>query len=127
MYLGVIVEVSPADELYDNPLHPYTISLLSAVPIPDPVVESKRETILLAGDLPSPANPPPACRFHTRCPYIQPTRCTDEVPQLRKLETGHVVACHWAEKIKAGEIKPQEREAQMGPAPAIHEWEPPPV
>jgi peptide/nickel transport system ATP-binding protein len=127
MYLGVIVEVSPADELYDNPLHPYTISLLSAVPIPDPEVEAKRETILLAGDLPSPANPPPACRFHTRCPYIQPTRCTDEVPQLRELESGHVVACHWAEKIKAGEIKPQEREAQMGAAPAIHEWEPPPV
>jgi peptide/nickel transport system ATP-binding protein len=127
MYLGSIVEVSPADELYDNPLHPYTISLLSAVPIPDPEVESKRETILLAGDLPSPANPPPACRFHTRCPYIQPTRCTDEVPQLRELETGHVVACHWAEKIKAGEIKPQQREAQMGAPPPTHEWEPPPV
>jgi len=127
MYLGTIVEVSPADELYDNPLHPYTISLLSAVPIPDPEVEAKRETILLAGDLPSPANPPPACRFHTRCPYIQPTRCTDEVPELRELESGHVVACHWAEKIKAGEIKPQEREAQMGAAPAVHEWEPPPV
>src|SRR5213079_2661390 len=91
MYLGTIVEISPADELYDNPLHPYTISLLSAVPIPDPVVESQRESILLAGDLPSPANPPPACRFHTRCPYVQPTRCRDDVPQLRRLETGHHV------------------------------------
>jgi oligopeptide/dipeptide ABC transporter ATP-binding protein len=111
MYLGVIVEVSPAGELYENPLHPYTISLLSAVPIPDPVVERQRETILLAGDLPSPAHPPPACRFHTRCPYVQPTRCRDEVPPLRQLATGHTVACHWAEEIKAGKITPHEREA----------------
>jgi peptide/nickel transport system ATP-binding protein len=106
MYLGWIIEVSPAEELYDNPLHPYTISLLSAVPIPDPVVERERETILLAGDLPSPANPPPACRFHTRCPYVQPTRCRDEVPPLRIVH-GHEVACHWAEDIKAGKIEPQ--------------------
>ena len=111
MYLGSIVEVSPAEELYDNPLHPYTITLLSAVPIPDPAVEMQRETILLAGDLPSPANPPPACRFHTRCPYIQPTRCTTEAPPLRKLSDGHLVACHWAEEIKAGRIQPKEREA----------------
>src|SRR5688500_15750708 len=75
MYLVKIVEVSPAEELYDNPLPPYTITLLSAVPIPDPEVERQRKTILLPGDLPSPANPPPACRFHTRCPYVQPTRC----------------------------------------------------
>jgi peptide/nickel transport system ATP-binding protein len=127
MYLGTIVEVSPAGELYAEPLHPYTISLLSAVPIPDPVVEKQRETILLAGDLPSPANPPPACRFHTRCPYIQPTRCRDEVPLLRELAPGHVVACHWAEQIKAGEIEPQRREAEMGAAPVLHEYEPPPV
>jgi peptide/nickel transport system ATP-binding protein len=112
MYLGKIVEVSPADDLYDNPLHPYTISLLSAVPIPDPVVERERETILLAGDLPSPANPPAACRFHTRCPYIQPTRCTEDVPELRNVD-GHLVACHWAERIKAGEIQPQEREVEF--------------
>jgi oligopeptide/dipeptide ABC transporter ATP-binding protein len=92
--------------LYDNPLHPYTISLLSAVPIPDPDVEAKRQTILLPGELPSPANPPAACRFHTRCPYVQPTRCTTEVPELRKLDDGHFVSCHWAEKIKAGEISP---------------------
>jgi peptide/nickel transport system ATP-binding protein len=109
MYLGWIVEVASADELYENPLHPYTISLLSAVPIPDPVVEKEREAILLAGDLPSPANPPPACRFHTRCPFIQPTRCRDEVPPLRKLSSGHEVACHWAEDINEGRIKPHER------------------
>jgi len=115
MYLGWIVEVSPAEELYDDPLHPYTISLLSAVPIPDPEVERQRRPILLPGDLPSPANPPPACRFHTRCPYIQPTRCRDEVPPLRAIGSGHLVACHWAEKIKAGEIEPREREAVFEP------------
>jgi peptide/nickel transport system ATP-binding protein len=113
MYLGKIVEISPAGELYDNPLHPYTISLLSAVPIPDPVVELQRERILLAGDLPSPANPPAACRFHTRCPYIQPTRCTDEEPLLRRLSDGHVVACHYAEEIQAGQLQPKERKAVL--------------
>jgi peptide/nickel transport system ATP-binding protein len=127
MYLGWIVEVSPADELYDNPAHPYTISLLSAVPIPDPAVERQREPILLQGDLPSPANPPQACRFHTRCPYIQPTRCRDEVPPLRAIGSGHLVACHWAEKIKAGEIQPQEREAIFEPGPIGPTDVPPPV
>ena len=89
MYLGWIVEVSPADELYDQPMHPYTISLLSAVPIPDPEVERKREAD------PAPRatcrarpNPPQACRFHTRCPFVQPTRCRDEVPELRQVGTG---------------------------------------
>jgi peptide/nickel transport system ATP-binding protein len=128
MYLGSIVEISPADDLYDNPLHPYTISLLSAVPIPDPEVERKRETILLAGDLPSPANPPPACRFHTRCPYVQPTRCRDTVPPLRPLSSGHVVACHWAEDIQAAKIEPKVvepvAEAPIN-QPAV--YEPPPV
>jgi len=127
MYLGKIVEVSPAAELYDNPLHPYTISLLSAVPIPDPVVESRRESILLAGDLPSPANPPSACRFHTRCPYVQPTRCRDQVPQLRRLETGHEVACHWAEEIKAGQITPHAVEPVFDPGIVEPVEEPPPV
>jgi peptide/nickel transport system ATP-binding protein len=127
MYLGWIVEVSPAAELYDNPLHPYTISLLSAVPIPDPEVERGRATILLAGDLPSPANPPAACRFHTRCPYVQPTRCRDEVPPLRTLSSGHTVACHWAEDIKAGKIEPKEVEAVFDPGVLAPAWEPPPV
>jgi peptide/nickel transport system ATP-binding protein len=127
MYLGTIVEVSPAGELYENPLHPYTISLLSAVPIPDPVVERERETILLAGDLPSPANPPPACRFHTRCPYVQPTRCKTEAPALRELGEGHVVACHWAEEIKAGTIRPHEVETVFEPGMVPAAAEPPPV
>jgi peptide/nickel transport system ATP-binding protein len=128
MYLGMVVEVSPADELYDNPLHPYTISLLSAVPIPDPEVEldRQRNAILLVGDLPSPANPPSACRFHTRCPYIQPTRCRTEVPELRKLAEGHTVACHWAEQIKAGEIKPHEVAPVFDPGAAPRAYEPPP-
>jgi peptide/nickel transport system ATP-binding protein len=126
MYLGWIVEVSSAAELYENPLHPYTISLLSAVPIPDPVIERNRESILLAGDLPSPANPPKACRFHTRCPYGQPTRCRDDVPPLRTLGSGHEVACHWAEQIREGTIRPHAvepvfepplREAPEGPPP----------
>jgi len=106
MYLGAIVEISPADQLYENPLHPYTISLLSAVPIPDPDVERNRKRIFLTGDLPSPADPPSACRFHTRCPYLQPTRCTTERPQLRTLAAGHTVACHWAEGIREGAIQP---------------------
>jgi peptide/nickel transport system ATP-binding protein len=124
MYLGQIMELSPADDLYENPLHPYTISLLSAIPIPDPEIERQRESILLQGDLPSPAAPPKACRFHTRCPYLQPTRCRDDEPELRPLE-GHLVKCHWAEEIKAGEIQPEQREAVFAPAPAERVYEPP--
>jgi peptide/nickel transport system ATP-binding protein len=106
MYLGKIVEVAPADDLYDNPLHPYTITLLSSIPIPDPAIERSRSAIRVEGDLPSPANPPKACRFHTRCPFAQPTRCADEEPLLRPLE-GHSVACHYAEDIKAGLLEPK--------------------
>jgi oligopeptide transport system ATP-binding protein len=127
MYLGTVVEVSPADDLYANPLHPYTISLLSAVPIPDPVVERSRETILLSGDLPSPANPPSGCRFHTRCPYVQPTRCRDEAPPLRPLLQRHTVACHWAEEIRTGQIQPREREPVFAGGPVEAVPVPPPV
>jgi peptide/nickel transport system ATP-binding protein len=127
MYLGTIVELSPAEELYDNPLHPYTISLLSSVPIPDPEVERHRERILLSGDLPSPANPPPACRFHTRCPYVQPTRCKTDVPELRKLGDGHLAACHWAEEIKAGQIEPKRPEPIFEAGPQVAPPELPPV
>ena len=86
MYLGGMVEEATADDLYAQPLHPYTRALLSAVPVPDPVVEDTRERILLTGDLPSPSNPPTGCRFHTRCPWRQETRCDDERPQLRVVD-----------------------------------------
>jgi peptide/nickel transport system ATP-binding protein len=108
MYLGKIVEVASADDLYDNPLHPYTITLLSAIPIPDPQIERRRKPIRVEGDLPSPANPPAACRFHTRCPFAQPTKCAEDEPLLRKMD-GHLVACHYAEEIKAGTITPATR------------------
>jgi len=124
MYLGVVVEVAASERLYETPLHPYTISLLSAVPIPDPVAERKRRPILLQGDLPSPASPPHACRFHTRCPYVQATRCRDEAPILRPID-GQLVACHWAERIRTGEIHPREREPVFEPAP-VQELEPVP-
>jgi peptide/nickel transport system ATP-binding protein len=110
MYLGSLVEQAPADALYEEPLHPYTRALMSAVPVPDPVVEEHRERILLAGDLPSPANPPSGCRFHTRCPWRQETRCDDEVPVLRELAPGRLVSCHWAEDIRDGLLRPKSAE-----------------
>jgi len=116
MYLGAVVEVAPAESLYDEPLHPYTRALLSAIPIPDPEVEDARERILLTGDIPSASAPPPGCRFHTRCPWRQPTRCHDEVPLLRVPtappglpvadSAAHQVACHWAEQVLTGELQP---------------------
>ncbi|PPK96042.1 peptide/nickel transport system ATP-binding protein [Kineococcus xinjiangensis] len=106
MYLGGLVEEAATEELYARPLHPYTRALLSAAPVPDPEVEERRERILLQGDLPSPAAPPPGCRFQTRCPWRQPTRCADEPPPLRELTGGHRVACHYAEEIEAGTLRP---------------------
>jgi len=128
MYLGGLVEEAPAGALYAAPRHPYTRALMSAVPVPDPEVEDRREHLLLTGDLPSPAAPPSGCRFHTRCPWRQPTRCDDERPELRPLADGpdggavseadggaHRVACHYAEQIAAGELRPHDVSPEVVP------------
>ena len=104
MYLGRLVETAPSRDLYDRPIHPYTVALLSAVPIPDPVIEARRRRIILTGDVPSPANPPSGCHFHTRC-WLRarlgnPERCAAEVPELRDIESGHQVSCHFAEEVE---------------------------
>jgi len=96
MYLGKIVEVAHRRELYEDPLHPYTKALLSAVPIPDPAVEAKRERIVLKGEVPSPLNPPCGCVFHPRCPMAIP-ECSQVVPELREVSPNHWVACIRAE------------------------------
>lgn len=94
MYLGKVVELAQTDELYENPLHPYTQSLLSAVPVPDPMVEEQRQRIILAGDVPSPASPPPGCNFNTRCPVRFGLCNQPPDPELIEVQPGHWVACH---------------------------------
>jgi oligopeptide/dipeptide ABC transporter ATP-binding protein len=103
MYLGKMMELADRDTLYSEPMHPYTHALMSAVPIPDPNKEARRERILLRGDLPSPINPPSGCVFHTRCPKFAllpaeaQTRCIDDVPEFELKAPDHFVACHFPE------------------------------
>lgn len=111
MYLGSMVELADKDELFDNPKHPYTKALLSAIPVPDPTI--KRERIILEGDIPSPSNPPKGCKFNTRCPYAD-EKCRSERPEYREINDNHFVACHHVEKIEIGENeKDKEKNAIM--------------
>ena len=100
MYVGKIVEIADRNALYERPLHPYTRALLSAVPVPDPRVEKRRQRIILTGDPPSPVNPPPACRFNPRCPYVQDI-CREQEPSLQEVRPGHWVACHFWKEVEA--------------------------
>ena len=97
MYLGSMVELAESYELCAKPLHPYTQSLLAAVPIPDPDLTRSRKRMAMKGEIPSPINPPSGCRFHTRCPHCSEI-CKNQIPQLKEVEKGHFVACHLFEQ-----------------------------
>ena len=102
MYLGKIVEVADSVEIYRNPRHPYTKALLSAIPIPDPEIQSKRRIVALKGEIPSPVNPPSGCRFHPRCPIARtPNPCAEVEPPLEDKARDHLAACHFSEKVAA--------------------------
>ncbi len=114
LYLGKLAEVAERDQLFDRPFHPYTQALLSSVPIPDPVLAESRERIMLPGDPPSPTNPPPGCRFHTRCPFAT-ERCSTEEPAMLTYPDGRTVACHHPQNATAEEISA----AALQPTPTL--------
>jgi oligopeptide transport system ATP-binding protein len=129
MYLGKVIESDDAPQLYANPVHPYTVGLLSAVPIPDPKLNAVREPLVLEGDVPSPADPPPACRFHTRCPWATQV-CREDEPALRDYREGRVAACHHPRNVSGvqangAEIVPESPRSasdirpESEPAPAV--------
>jgi oligopeptide/dipeptide ABC transporter ATP-binding protein len=113
MYLGRIVELANAKAIYDEPLMPYTKALISAVPVPDPKVEATRKRMVLEGDVPSPINPPPGCRFHTRCPFAVPA-CREVVPQLVEIRPDHFAAC-----IRISAEQPMIEAVAAGATPGI--------
>jgi oligopeptide transport system ATP-binding protein len=101
MYVGKMVELTDRNEIFDNPLHPYTRALLSSIPIPDPVLEKRRSRMILVGDVPSPVNPPSGCRFNPRCPYAE-DNCKVDEPHLTEVRAGHFVACHYWDEVENG-------------------------
>ena len=103
LYLGKLMEVSPAEELYDKPIHPYTSALLSAIPIPDPHENQARTRTMVTGEPPNPITPPPGCRFHTRCPRASEI-CRTVEPQLTEYAGGHLAACHHPQHVNAQEV-----------------------
>jgi oligopeptide/dipeptide ABC transporter ATP-binding protein len=122
MYLGRIVELAASRELNTEPYHPYSVALLSAIPVPDPAVEARRRRIILVGDVPSPVNPPSGCRFHTRCwlrtALGNPEQCVTDDPALRELTPGHEVACHFAEELRGADRRTERvRQAAAASSP----------
>ena len=128
MYLGKLVERSPGAELYKRPIHPYSEALLSAVPIPDPKANAERQPVVLEGDVPSPVNPPSACRFHTRCPHATEV-CSEKEPPLAEYGDGHAAACHHPRNVDgklvaAAEVAPDSPESASDVLPADAERTP---
>jgi peptide/nickel transport system ATP-binding protein/oligopeptide transport system ATP-binding protein len=112
MYLGKMVEIADSDVLYTHPRHPYTGALLSAVPVPDPVLAARKQRSVPGGDVPSPTNPPPACRFHTRCPKMQQV-CAEDEPPLESKGEGVVAACHFPLTAEEAAERTGKRPAQV--------------